>query len=254
MSQSPLYGIRLALIGLAGLLIPQTSLADLVRLPFKPSNFAQPLLINNPFFTLQPNTTQVFDSKSNDGCEVDVMTITNDTRMLAGVTARTVHDVVFQDAKCNGSRTKIEEDTLDYYAQDNERNVWYMGEISKDCTAGSCTMNDGSWLAGQDIFHIGENAQPGVQMLAHPTPGNQYRQEFYRGHAEDQAIVTNVHVTVQLTFPNALPPRIFTDCIKTKEFTALEPDTAGFKYYAPKVGLVLETEQPGNLRSERVRS
>jgi hypothetical protein len=245
--------LKLALLGSLALLVPQAGLAKLVVIPFNPSNFSQPLTINNTFFTLQPNTTQVFNSTSDSGCEVDVMTITNDTRTLDGVTTRVVHDVVYSDHRCNGTRTKIE-DTQDYYAQDNAGDVWYLGEISNDCEGGSCTLSDGSWLAGQDILHIGQNAQPGIQMLANPKLGAQYRQEFYRGHAEDQAIVTDTQLIVHLTFPNALPPKVFGGCIKTKEFTALEPDVVGFKYYCPKVGLVLETEQPGNIRSERVRS
>lgn len=243
--------LKLALVGVAAVAAPQAGLANLVVIPFNPANFSQPLTISNPFFTLQPNTTQFFYTTSNSGCEADVMTITNDTRTIDGVTTRVVHDVVYRDTNCNGTRVK-EEDTQDYYAQDNSGNVWYMGEISNDCTGNDCELDDGSWLAGEDIFHIGQNAQPGIQMLANPMVGNQYRQEFYRGHAEDQAVVTDTHLIVRLTFPNALPPRQFGGCIKTKEFTALEPDTVGYKYYCPKVGLVLETEQPGNIRSERV--
>jgi hypothetical protein len=59
-------------------------------------------------------------------------------------------------------------------------------------------------------------------------------------------------VTVKLTRNHALEPKTFHHCIKTKEFSALEPDTTGFKYYCPTVGFVLETEQPGNFRAERV--
>jgi hypothetical protein len=245
--------LKLALVGSLALIVPQAGLANLVVIPFNPANFSQPLTINNTFFTLQPGTTQKFDTTSDNGCEVDVMTITNNTRALDGVTARVVHDVVYSDHRCNGTLSK-QEDTEDYYAQDNSGNVWYMGEISNDCEGASCTLDEGSWLAGQDIFHTGQNAQPGIQMLANPTVGAQYRQEFYRGHAEDQAMVTDTHLIVRLTFPNALPPKVWDGCIKTKEFTALEPDTVGYKYYCPKVGFVLETEQPGNLHSERVRS
>jgi hypothetical protein len=243
---------KLFLVGLSAVAVPQASLANLVVIPFNPANFSQPLTINNTFFTLTPNTTQKFNTTSDSGCEMDVMTITNDTRTLDGVTARVVHDVVYSDHRCNGTLSKIE-DTQDYYAQDNAGNVWYLGEISNDCSGNSCEINDGSWLAGQDIFHIGKNAQPGIQMLAQPMAGNQYRQEYYPGHAEDQAIVTDTHVIVRLTFANAIPPKAFGGCIKTKEFTALEPDTVGYKYYCPKVGFILETEQPGNVHSERVR-
>jgi hypothetical protein len=154
--------LKIALVGSLALIVPQAGLANLVVIPFKPANFSNPLLINNTFFTLQPNTSEKFNSTSSSGCEVDVTTITNNTRALAGVTTRVVDDVVYADHRCNGTLSK-EEDTEDYYAQDNSGNVWYMGEISNVCDGGSCTLSDGSWLAGQDIFHIGQNAQPGIR-------------------------------------------------------------------------------------------
>jgi hypothetical protein len=251
MLQSSLSKYLLPAFGLMILPLPQESGAAVIQIPFKPSNFSHPLQIDNPYFTLKAGMVQVFRAKSDEGCELDRMTITHDTRRLDGVTTRVVHDVVFEDPKCNGDFSKIE-DTLDYYAQDDAGNVWYMGEISKDCEDGTCKRNEGTWLAGQDVLDIGENAKPGIVMLAHPTKGAQYRQEFYPGHAVDQAIVTEVDIPVKLTFSDAIPPKSFRDCIKTKEFSNLEPDTVGFKYYCPNVGFVLETEQPGNFRSERV--
>ena len=130
--------------------------------------------------------------------------------------------------------------------------VGYLGEISKNCDGDQCSLDEGSWIGGEDIADIGTNARPGLVMLANPEDGVHYRQEFYAGHAEDEAVVTDDNVTVRLQFSNAIDPGIFHKCVKTKEFTALEPDVLGFKYYCPNIGLVLETEQPGNLRSERI--
>jgi hypothetical protein len=171
-----------------------------------------------------------------------------------GVTTRVVHDVVFSDPQCNGSMIK-QEDTLDYYAQDDAGNVWYMGEISRDCEGDKCTRNEGSWIAGEDIFNIGTNAKPGIIMLAHPSAhvGDTYRQEYYPGHAEDTAQVVATDVTVHLTRTHALAPKTFHDCIKTKEKTALEPGVTAFKYFCPKVGFVLGTESPPASREERIQ-
>jgi hypothetical protein len=244
----------LILIGSLALLLPQAAnAADRISIPFDPSRFSHPLRIDNTFFSLQPGTTQVFRGKGDEGCELDRVTVTHDTRQIDGITARAVHDVVFEDEKCNGNLAKAE-DTLDFYAQDDAGNVWYMGEHSEDCEDGKCTRNEGSWVAGKDIFNVGTNAKPGIIMLAHPRQheGDRYRQEFYPGHAEDEAIITNTDVTVTLTRHNALKPGVFHHCIKTKELSALEPEVVGFKYYCPQVGFVLETEQPGDFRSERV--
>jgi hypothetical protein len=242
----------LGLTGLVALAASQIAAAATVSIEFKPSNFSHPLRIDNTFFHLTPGSLFVFRSTSEEGCELNRTHVTKDTRQIDGITARIVHDVVWSDEHCNGTLTKIE-DTDDYYAQDDAGNVWYLGEISKTCEKGECTLDEGSWLAGKDLFNVGKNAKPGIQMLAHPNRGDSYRQEFYPGHAEDQATVTETSIPVKLTFPDAIPPRSFRNCIKTREFTALEPDVVGFKYYCPTVGFILETESPGQVHSERIK-
>lgn len=243
--------IRIALIGSIALLVPESASAVNIAIPFKPSNFSHPLRIDNKYFKLVPGTTQLFRARQpGEGCETIRTTVTHDTKEVAGITTRVVHDVAFEDPKCNGNLSKIE-DTFDYYAQDDAGNVWYMGEISKDCEDGKCTRNDGSWIAGKDIFDTGTKAKAGIQMLANPKEGDSYFQERYPGHAVDQARIAAAGVTVRLTRKNALPPKVFNNCVKIKEFSTLEPDITAFKYYCPKVGFVLETET-GDFRLERV--
>ena len=48
----------------------------------------------------------------------------------------------------------------------------------------------------------------------------------------------------------AVPGGAFTNCVKRKESTGLEPDVIAFKYYAPGVGQVLTIE--GDVREELV--
>jgi hypothetical protein len=71
------------------------------------------------------------------------------------------------------------EDTFDWYAQDRFGNVWYIGEDTAEYDNGKVSSTRGSWEAG-----VG-GAQPGVVMLAQPTVGERYQQEFLRGEAED---------------------------------------------------------------------
>lgn len=52
------------------------------------------------------------------------------------------------------------------------------------------------------------------------------------GIAEDQAQVINTNSTV------TVPYGTFTNCVKTKEFTSLEPGVVEYKYYAADVGLI----------------
>ena len=61
-------------------------------------------------------------------------------------------------------------------------------------------------------------------MAAHPKRGDAYRQEYYRGHAEDQARVLGN--TGQVT----VPAGTYQNTIGTKEKSRLEPGIAERKW------------------------
>jgi len=222
--------------------------ARTVSIPFNSSNFSNPLRIDNRYFPLLPGMAWTYEATAPDGCEVDRMQVTSDTRLLDGVTTRAVHDAVYDGDTC-ADAARIE-DTIDYYAQDDSGNVWYMGERSLNCDGSKCTLDEGSWLAGEDIFHVGQAARPGIIMLAQFRSGDSYRQEFYAGHAEDEATVTALSVRTKLRRADAYR-RSFSDCIVTKEFSQLEKGSIEFKSYCPNVGNVLTIEHHGKaVRSE----
>jgi hypothetical protein len=227
----------------AALLVPSPGIAATIVIPFSPANFSNPLTINNVLFPLVPNTTFVYKEDTPDGCELDRMSVTNQTLVLDGVTTRAVHDIVYVGSSCSGRNFQKTEDTIDYYAQDNNRNVWYMGEDTSDCVGNRCTPADGSWRAGVN------GAQPGIIMLANPHKGDAYQQEYLAGQAEDAAVVTAVGVPVILQRPDAYPPRHFSNCVETKETTKLEPGAIEYKDYCPNLGNVVTVEK-GKLRSE----
>ena len=128
---------RLAIIGSVALILPQTaSRADRITIAFNPSHFSHPLKIDNAFFALPSRSLQVFRAKSDEGCELDRMAITDNTRVIEHVEARVVHDVVFADPRCDGSFEKIE-DTLDYFAQDDDGNVGIWAKSAKSAKMAS---------------------------------------------------------------------------------------------------------------------
>lgn len=239
----------LAAAAILTLSLPQSLAAGgVVKVPFSPANFSNPLDINNPLLPLVPGTTFVFRAKGVDVCEEVRTTVTNQTKAIAaGVTARVVTDVAYEDEGCDGGLIKVE-DTLDWFAQDNAGNVWYMGEDTKNCDpSGTCTPGKGSWQAGVN------GAIAGIVMLDHPTSGDQYYQEFQPGVAEDQAKITGVGVKVLLTRDDAYPPGSFTGCLKTKEWSALDTGAPEQKYYCPGIGLVAVDEHHGKtFRSELI--
>jgi hypothetical protein len=183
-----------------------------------PANFVA--TIDNPLFPLNPGTTFIYEGDTEAGFEHDEFFVTHKTKVILGVTCVEVRDT----AKVNG---KLVEDTLDWFAQDKDGNVWYFGENAKQLEGGLVVGVEGSWTGGVD------NAKPGIVMKAHPAIGNFYRQEFSLGTAEDIAEVISLNNSVNVTYGS------FTHCLKTKETAPLEPDTLEFKFYCPGVGNVL---------------
>lgn len=217
--------------------------ARTIDTPFNASNFSDPLAIDNPYFPLVPGTVLTYKAETKDGCEVDVFTVTNDTRVIAGVTTRVVHDSAYEGDTCTTEPSALVEDTLDYHAQDDSGNVWYFGEDTYHCPIATCPRGSGSWIAGEDPA----GALPGIIMLAQPRSGDTYYQEQAADVALDQATVTSVGVTVRLKREDAFPPGTFTNCIKTKEFSDLEKGSTEFKYYCPDIGNMLVEEHHGSL-------
>ena len=171
-------------------------------------------VIDNPFMPLKPGTKVSFD-----GAERIEITISTETKTILGVPTTVVRDQVFTDGE-------LAEDTLDWYAQDSEGNVWYFGEKTAEYDEGKVVSTAGSWEGGVD------GAQPGIIMLADPQVGDVYRQEFYEGEAEDLAEVTGVGGSI------TVPLGTFTDILVTEEWTPLEPDVRERKTYVPGIGVV----------------
>ena len=91
---------------------------------------------------------------------------------------------------------------------------------------------EGSFKAGRD------GDQPGILLPFSPQVGDAYRQEMSLGNAEDAAEV--ISITGSETAPAA---SCLNDCLVTRDFTPLDPEVEENKYYAPGVGLILETDE-----------
>ena len=199
-----------------------------------PANFVS--TIDNPFFPLVPGTTFIYRGQTAEGLEIDNFAVTHATRVIMNVTCVEVHDTVTVDGK-------LTEDTLDWFGQDKDGNVWYFGENSRQLADGLIIGVEGSWIGGVD------GAQPGIVMEAHPTIGDFYRQEFLLGDAEDLAEV--VSLTESVTVP--LRPAPFENCLKTTETSPLEPDAVENKFYAAGVGNLLTIDLSTGEKSELVQ-
>ena len=187
-----------------------------------PSNFVSE--VDNPFFPLPPGTTFVYEGQTSQGLEHDEFAVTHRTRVIPGVTCTEVRDTV----RING---KLTEDTLDWFAQDVDGNVWYFGENTHELEGGLISTIDGTFMAGVN------GAKPGIVMESQPKVGDFYRQEFDLGNAEDYAQVVGLNASVSVPFGS------FDHCLKTMETTPLEPDLVENKFYARGVGNVLTIDR-----------
>jgi hypothetical protein len=191
--------------------------------------------IDNRYLPFKPGTRTVAKGVAENGKtpQRDAQVVTDRKRKVDGVKCVVVRDTV-------SSRGRPVERTFDWYTQDKHGNVWYFGENSKDYRHGRWVKSDGSWEAGV------HGAEPGVMMEAHLKRGDAYRQEYYRGHAEDQAKV--LRHTGRVT----VPAGTFRNTIGTKETSRLEPGVVERKWYAPGVGEIKSKDLQGSKEAFRL--
>jgi hypothetical protein len=188
--------------------------------------------INNPYWPMAPGSKWVYSGTEGGKNERIEVTVTRETKKIGGVTARVIKDVV------KTTEGDLVEVTDDWYAQDSAGNVWYLGEDTKEYENGKVSSTSGSWEAGVD------GAEAGIIMPGKPQVGLSYRQEYYKGEAEDRARVLSLDATAKVPFGS------FENALETEDTTPLEPDVAEHKYYARKVGPVLKTAKGGGGREE----
>jgi hypothetical protein len=193
---------------------------------FHSANFNHP--VRNPYFPLKPGT--VFRLRGTDEGEHlrEVVRVTHHKKPILGIRATVVKDVV---RRANGT---LAEKTHDWYAADARGNIWYLGEATATYDEhGNIEDREGSWQAGK------KGAVAGIIMPAHPSPTDAFRQEFYKGHAEDQAWL------VQRGFKTKVPYGTVKRSLRALEWSRLEKRVVSMKIYGPGLGIVMEKNLSG---------
>ena len=188
--------------------------------------------IDNPYWPMPVGATWHVHVSNPEGESLqETITVTDKTKKIAdGVTARVVRDVVYD----HGTPSEI---TDDWYAQDSDGNIWYFGENTAEFHNGEKDTS-GSFEAGRD------GADAGVAMPVHPYVGLTYREEYYKGQAEDRSKVLAVDQQVQS------PAGHFTGAILTDDYSPIEPDISEYKLYAKGVGPVVAVSVSGESERE----
>jgi hypothetical protein len=201
-----------------------------------PANFVGE--VDNEYFPLKPGTSFHYEGVRDGTPQTDDVFVTGKTKIVLGVTCTVVRDTVSEKGRAI-------ERTFDWYAQDRQGNVWYMGEDSLELKNGRLVRADDSWQGGVN------GAKPGVIMRWRPKAGDVYRQEYYfPGGALDQARVLGTSAVVRV--PDGSSRR----ALVTVEWSPVEPQLEK-KLYVRGLGEVDETVIAGGherFRLIRVKS
>ncbi len=191
--------------------------------------------ITNKYYSLPLGKTFTYETKTPEGMERDVVTTTGETKTIMGVTTLVVYDKVY----LNGT---LIEDTRDFLAQHKNGDLWYFGEeVDNYDKNGRFLSHEGAWQAGE------KGGVAGIWVKQNPTVGETYRQEFLKGEAEDMVSTTSLDETVTIR------GKTYTNCMKTHEWTPLNPAALEDKIYCPEVNtVVLEQDLADGERTELV--
>jgi len=174
--------------------------------------------VNNPWFPLKPGTIYTYNGIKDGKRSHETLTVTSRVKTISGAPCREVEDRLYIGGY-------LEERTTDWYTQDGKGDVWYFGERTAELNAkGKVVTTEGSGQAGVD------GATPGIFMPAHPRVGQSFRQEYFKGHAEDHFRVVGY---------------LGRNVLLTEEWTPLEPGVLDHKLYVRGTGTVLERTVKG---------
>jgi hypothetical protein len=191
---------------------------------FDRDNFDRSTNIDNEWFPLRPGTQFVYDGSTFEGGRRAphrvVFTVTDLTKVVDGVRTVVAWDRDY-------SAGELLETEIAFFAQDNDGNVWHLGQYPEEYERGRF-VDAPAWIAGV------QNARAGISMKAKPRLGApSYSQGW--GPAvnwTDRARVYRMGRRTCVRFD------CYEDVLVIEEFSREEPDAFQLKYYARGVGNV----------------
>jgi len=191
---------------------------------FDPNNFSNPTNIDNGWFPLKPGMQYTFEGVTEEGGERiphRVITIvTNLTKVIDGVRTVVIWDQDF-------SADELVETELSFFAQDNDGNVWRLGEYPEVYELGKLVENP-TWIHGL------KGARAGIIMTADPQVG---APSYSQGWAPAVDFTDRGQVD-EMGQETCVPVDCYEDVLVVAEFSKAEIDALQLKYYARGVGNV----------------
>lgn len=193
---------------------------------FKKKNFSNPTKIDNKWFPLKPGTQWVLEGRANRGHGVlphqVIFTVTDLTKVINGVKSVVVFDRDISDGV-------LVESELAFFAQDDQGNVWNVGEYPEEYENGVLQGAPSTWFTGID------GAQAGVHMLANPQLGTA---PYMQGYAPSIDFFDCGRV-FRMGKSTCVPFDCYNNVLVIDEWSPLESGAAHQrKLHAPGVGIV----------------
>jgi hypothetical protein len=191
---------------------------------FNPDSFARSTQVDNPWLPLKPGTRFVYEGTSvqDDGTTVPhrvEINVTDLTKEIGSVRSVVTWDLDYND-------DELAEAELAFYAQDDEGNVWRMGEYPEEYDAGE-------FVAAPTWIHGFQEARAGIMMKANPQLGTP---SYAQGWAP--AVGWTDRGQVDQMSQTCVPVECYEDVLVIAETSQSEPDAQQLKYYARGVGNV----------------
>ena len=199
---------------------PEKEFEDFAR-----NNFDRSTNIDNKWLPLKPGTQYVYKGYTQEGKKRVphrvVFTVTDLTKVIDGVRAVVCWDTDY-------SAGQLVETELIFFAQDNDGNVWHLGQYRE--TYDELEFVGGrAWLAGI------EGARAGIFMKAAPRPGTP---SYSQGYAPSPYNWTDRAKVDQVGQKTCVPSGCYEDVLVIAESSKEELDAHQLKYYARGVGNV----------------
>jgi len=186
--------------------------------------FSDPTQIFNPYLPLTTLSQDILIGVRGKLSAETIRTRQQGAKQFV-VNGQVVQAIIVEDDNYEGGQ--LIEVTKDYFIEDDNGTVYYMGEDVDLYKNGQVVGHSGSWLYGVDTTNLG------TLLPGHPKAGMKWESENVPSKnliEHDTAVSTTATITV--------PAGTFHNCVETQE--SVPGEGKEYKWYCPSVGVVME--------------
>ena len=192
------------------------------RVDFDADDFPRRPAIENRFLRMRPGTQMVLEGQVDGVPHRVVFTVTDLTKKMDGVRTLVIWDT-------DTSEDQLVESELAFFAQDEDGNVWNLGEYPEEFEDGEFVGAPSTWISGED------DAEAGIHMLARRGVSSRW---YVQGFAPEIDFLDCARIA-QRGLETCVPAGCFKDVLVTHETNLLDPEGGiQSKFHAPRVGIV----------------